>query len=395
MMTCPDAGTWRAWLDHASGDPMADLSAHLEACASCQATMGDLRQNALLAASALASLSPASVPSAAQVTLARKRLQWLRRAGALVQAPVEQPIQPAREKPAMILSQTFRRWRVALSGLAAALVLAFLVVTPQGQAAAAAFLAQFRSERLVVLPMNPTQLEASADSLSQLEHLGSLQMPETKPQQVASMADASRLAGFSLKQPVATSLPANLGETPASIHVSQAALVRFTFDRAKALAYFQSIGHPDVKVPEKFQGASLVVNVPSVVAFMYGGGGSGANTSSGGALILVQAGVLTAGAEGNVTLDEMRDFLLGLPGLPLETARQLRAIQDWRSAVPIPIPADQVRWQQTTLAGQPGLLLADSTGAGGAALWRSDDRIYGVLGTATADELRRVADGLR
>ena len=84
-----------------------------------------------------------------------------------------------------------------------------------------------------------------------------------------------------------------------------------------------------------------------------------------------------------------------LPGLSRETARQLRSINDWRTTLPVPIPAEQVAWQPATIAGSPGLLLNDNTGLGSAAIWQRDGRVYGVAGSVTPDELRRVADSLR
>ena len=128
--------------------------------------------------------------------------------------------------------------------------------------------------------------------------------------------------------------------------------------------------------------------VPAAALLQY----SGAN---GAQLLIGQARELAVGAEGPVTLEEMRDFLLGLPGLPPETVRQLRAIQDWRNTLPIPVPADAVSWQGTTVAGGQGLLLADQAGVGSAVLWQRDGRVYGVAGTPRPTEIQRVANSLR
>ena len=91
----------------------------------------------------------------------------------------------------------------------------------------------------------------------------------------------------------------------------------------------------------------------------------------------------------------MRDFLLRMPGLPPETIRQLRGIQDWKNTLPIPIPTDRVNWQDATIAGGPGLVLNDIGGIGSAAIWQRDGRIYGVAGTVRSAEVQRIANGLR
>jgi hypothetical protein len=114
-------------------------------------------------------------------------------------------------------------------------------------------------------------------------------------------------------------------------------------------------------------------------------------------LLVGQSRQLTVSAEGGggVTLDELRDFLLGLPTIPPETARQLRAIPDWRNTLPIPLPADRVNWRETTIAGNPALLIADSAGFGSAALWQRGDRVYGIAGSISTADLERVASSLR
>src|SRR5438105_8737640 len=104
-----------------------------------------------------------------------------------------------------------------------------------------------------------------------------------------------------------------------------------------------------------------------------------------------QAGQITAGVEGNVTLDELRDFLLGLPGLPADTVSQLRAVGDWRTTLPIPVPVDKVAWQPTTVGGASALMLSDRGGLGGGVLWQRDGHIYGVAGTVGQADLLRAA----
>src|SRR5207249_290650 len=133
--------------------------------------------------------------------------------------------------------------------------------------------------------------------------------------------------------------------------VTPASTFRFTFDRARARAYFDSIGRPDVAVPQKFDGASLVVSMAPAAILRYGG------VDNYVGLIVAQSPEVTVGVDGGITLDELREYLLGLPGIPPGTAEQLRAIQDWRNTVPVPVAIDRMQWQETTIAGAPGLLL--------------------------------------
>lgn len=287
-----------------------------------------------------------------------------------------------------LVSGAVHRWRYAAGGMAAVVALGLLVgFTPVGQVVAAQFLAQFRSQRFSVVAISGERGQLAP--FEQLERLGTVESPSSKSMEtVASVPEASKRVGFTVKEPDVSTLPAGLGKTPA-IRVTPAGEVRFTFDRAKAGAYFQSIGRPDVSLPDKFHGAALVANVPAAALLSYSDGDSGMQ------LLIGQSSELTAGVDGKVTLDELREFLLGLPGLPPETVRQLRAINDWPNTLPIPVPVDQIHWRETTIAGGKGLVFSDGSGLGSAAVWQRDGRMYGVAGTFKAADIQRVADSLR
>ncbi len=421
-MHCPDLGAWRAWLDHdlaaGSAHPLDDpaLANHLAACPACRETVGELRGNASVAAASIASLAVDAVVDAARVEQARLRVARCALVGAgdvrssdaeqertAVMLPTSAPSTPAAShatrgprapRGGPWLAATARRWRVATGGLAAGLALTLLVGTPTGQTAAAAFLAQFRSQRFAVVTVDPAQKQGG---LAQLERLGTVQgdRPSKRAEEVASVEEASRRVGFAVKQADPATLPTSVTKTP-KVAVMPSHEARFTFDQDKARAYFQSINRPDVALPDRFHGASLVVAVPAAALLTYERvDDPGLASKHGPGLLIGQARELTVRVEGNVTLDELRTFLLGLPGLPPELKRQVEAIQDWRNTLPIPVPADQVNWREVTIAGGQGLILAENTGLGSAAIWQRDGRVAGIAGSLKVDELQRVADGLR
>jgi len=385
IVTCPDLGAWRVWLD----EPGGDLDTHLAGCDACRALVSDLRQNAALAAALIRPLAPETLPSPAAVELARARLR-VARAGSWAAMP-----QPQRSAPAPV--SRFRRWRTAMAGMAAALALMAFVATPQGRGVAAQFINQFRSERLEAVPINVMQLDDIEQTFNELANVGTVTGVEAQGDvaTVSSLAEAEQRAGFPVQAPDPGSMPAGFPAAPTEINVTPSATLRFTFDGAKARAYYQSTGRPNVELPDRFDGASIVVRVPSAVVLQYG------QTTGSGAvgmavpMLVGQAGLLTVDVEGNVTLDEMRDFLLDLPGLPPETVQQLRAIQDWQTTLPIPVPVDLVDWQGTTVDGAPGLLFSDKLGLGSAVVWQRDDRIYAVGGLRSAGDIQRVAEGFR
>ncbi len=143
-------------------------------------------------------------------------------------------------------------------------------------------------------------------------------------------------------------------------------------------------------MPARLEGATLVVGLPAAAMLEYDSG-----SGRGRALMIGQSGQLTAGVEGNATLDEVRDFLLGLPGLPPGAVSQMRALGDWKTTLPLPVPVDKVDWEQTTVAGAPAVMLSDRSGAGSGLLWQRNGLIYGVGGTLSSGELLSAANSLR
>jgi hypothetical protein len=387
MMTtrCPDTGFWRAWLDDAV-EPEAEADHHLRTCQTCQAEVETLRRTASQAALAFDVLAAPATPSALDVAAARSRLDdqtsgW------------QAEPRGWRSWPGRVSGG----WRIAASGIAAAVVLSVgLTVSPDGRALAAQFLAQFRSQHVTPIAITPQSQAEIQRTLSQLSNYGLVKGPGSLRQggrpdsnTVNSVAEASQRVGFALKTPDPTKLPAGMSPTP-RIQVLPADEVRFTFDAAKARAYFQATGHPEVSLPDRFEGTTLVVAMPPAALFQYGQDGSRQ------ALVIGQAGELQVGVDSphNVSLEELRDFLLGLPGIPADTAAQLRSITDWRSTLPIPVPTDTVNWHPQNFGGHPGLLLNDNSGVASAAVWHADGHLYGLAGSLKATDLQRVAASL-
>lgn len=410
---CPEDGLWRAWLDRdisgMDGPTHYTHDRHLEHCRACQQRVASLRANALHTGRVLYHRPPDV--SAADLALARQRLDWRRGAARTtfpIPIPAPSPLpgsaaasKEPRSMPSSISATAFR-FRAALASIAAALALTFVIgFTPQGQSAASAFLAQFRGEKIQVIPLDANTLQSADRMFQQLGNLGQVQRPSNSSVaaarrdllEVETLAETSQKAGFPVTEPRV--LPAGLDKTP-TIRYLPGQEGRFTFDAARARAYFQSIGQPDVQLPPRFDGATLVVNLPPAVLLHYQPSEAATGSASAAGLVVGQAGQLTVGVESpsGVTLQELREFLLGLPGIPAELKTQIRGIQDWQNTLPLPVPVDKVSWEQTRIGGVDGLILNDNSGLGSGALFQRDGRVYGVAGSYKADEIRRVADSL-
>jgi hypothetical protein len=390
---CPEIGAWRAWLDHEVSAP--GLSDHLDDCPGCQELLADMRDGALTASRLVGRLAPSSLPSAAEAALALQRLKG--HGGRVWPVPTPTPV---RESVAMVRRRTWTGWRLAGSGIAAALALSLVVAfTPEGRTAAAGFLAQFRSQQVAAIEVSPQTQSDIVRTMNTLSNLGTLQTPAgsgaARPETIArgaaaqartvSLAEATQTVGFNVQMPDPALLRPLGIDQPPTVEVVPANEVRFTFDKAKASAYFTSTGHPEVNLPDKFDAATLVVSIPSAALLQY------SNRSGREALVVGEAGELVVDVQGKVSLDELRDFLLGLPGLPQSTVSQLRQIKNWNDTLPIPVPIDKVNWQQTDFNGNQGLLLNDNSGVGSAAIWHAGGHLYGLAGSLKASDLTRIA----
>jgi hypothetical protein len=403
-MPCPDLGTLRASLDDAPDHTAAALHDHVLGCASCGDTLTDLRRNAELAAPAIALTGPDNPlpPAAVQAAFERLEQRRARRlaaqsavtTGAVRPAGDASPAVTAPPSPAVPLVRLSRRARAMAAALVAAVVLAGLIATPGGRAAAAGFLAEFRSQRFAVVSLDRSQLMQLNAAVAQLVETGvfradgGLLYGIAEPTPAHDLTEASRIAGFEVQPVTPSALPRGVAATPERILASGPQTVRITFDRAKALAYFQRNGQPQVKIPERFDGAQLIVKVPAIVVQEYAGGDGAPR------LLVGKAGTIGLDAHGGASLAELRDLVLRLPGLPRATVAQLRAISDWRTTLPLPVPVDQARWRRATVHGAEALGFTDPSGKLHALLWQRGGQIWGVAGAISSREALDVAGSL-
>ena len=393
-MNCPEIGALRAALEQPAALREPTLAAHLDDCPTCRSTLAGLRRSADLAAPAMALLAPPDTPGQADVTAA------LRRVAGTVPTHGAGPPPDLIDAPDLIgqgeRGRRARRWsqlpgalRAAAVAVVVAVALGAVVATPSGRGAAASLLAQFRSERLAVVSFDPND-PGLREGLGALQSVGTVDedaFASMEPERVAGPAEASRRVGFEVRGVGSGDLPAGTRAEPTT-YVTPAREVRFTFDRDKARRFVAEQGSPKVDLPAKFDGASLVVEVPAAAVLVYPGPDRAPRVMVG------QAGQLNVRTEGDVTLAEMREFLLGLPGLPSETVRQLRAISDWRTTLPVFVPVDKVDWKPTTVNGVDALAFSDRGGVASAVIWQRDGRIYGVGGPIRESAARAVAEGL-
>lgn len=291
----------------------------------------------------------------------------------------------------MLLTRTFAQRRITLIALAGALVLCAFLAMPQGRAFASTLLLFFRGQSLQPVATSSADLVNAYQTLEELSKLGKLDgNPPTTLNPASSVSAAAGIAGFSPAQPA--SLPNGYKSTPSSIRAIGPSTSTLTLQKSTADAYFSSKGLNQT-LPALYDGEQIVVSFPGVTVLEYSG--------SGGSVYVGQAGQLNVQITGNATPDQLRSYLLTLPGLSPATAKALQNSSNWQATIPLGIPTDKAGFSPTAISGSlggSGVIINDNTGIFSAALWQTSNgtRSLGVGGKGlTANQVQSIAGSLR
>ncbi len=324
---------------------------HLEGCPACQMRREQIRSQVRLAAerlSFLAGPAPVRTPDA-QGSLARFTRRTL------------------NQKENSMFKKLFAS-PVLRAGLAIVVILALVLSIPATRAFADQILNLFRIQQVVVLPIDTTgmqQLTGNGPLGTQLSNLisssTSVDQKPGAPTDAADAAQASQLAGFTVRLPA--------GSTPTRISVENAAAFTFTIDRTKAQTLLNEAGRPDLVLPDTIDGAAVSVNVPASVSAAYGtcptpgatdnslnlGGSSGRKYPD--CVILAELPSPTVSAPAGVDVAQLAQIGLQFTGMTSDQAAAFVQSVDWASTLVIPIPKNAATYQQVTVDGVTGTLI--------------------------------------
>jgi hypothetical protein len=296
---------------------------------------------------------------------------------------------PARKAPTQILPaqkiapqnwyRTRRNWMVA----AVAAVLAVLLILPSGGALANQILALFRVQQFQPVQVTKQDVQTlSSRPIPSLEDLGTVQIQPNSLQTHANLTEtqAARMVNFPILLP--HYLPRGIPNTP-DFGVIDGGHATFTFSASKAHTYFVKNGYGNVNIPANLDSATFDLTTTAGVVIAYG---NQADTQ----FMVVEVPSPVVRATGQASLQELRDFVLSLPGLPAPLVTQLRQIDLNNGIVPLPVPSG-VDSQSITVHGTSGLLLTSNVSttieqikkfpAGSAVVWQKQGIIYALGGT--------------
>jgi hypothetical protein len=269
-----------------------------------------------------------------------------------------------------------------LAGLLALAALTAVLLSPDLRSAAQDPLGIFRVRRFAVITMDPSNLPAMPQNPTAL---GSLTIDQAPTESlVASLSEAQAQVGFTLRTP--SKLPAAFQAEPL-IWVSQEGRFSYTFDAERVQTYLASSGATGTELPASLDGVKIEVTIPAHVVLEY-------RAVDGRPLILGQGQSPTIKVPEDLNVEQLRQQVLDLPGLPPELIVQLQAIEDWRHTAIIPVPRKHATSQEVSADGGKALLLEGTEAEGSALLWEREGIIYGLAGQLSPSELIALANSM-
>ena len=236
---------------------------------------------------------------------------------------------------------------------------------------------------------------ADLQSLSQLSAYGTVTWT-TQPQLqiVTSAAEAKKMSG--LRAPVVGTLPAGVSTTFTYAAMSKAVAV-FTFSKDKAAAEAAKTGKSLPAMPTGMDGAKLTVTVGPAVAEIFGNlkAGSGSDlTQAGLPQLIVAESSAPVATSTQVTVKQLEDYILALPGLSPELRAAIKAIGDPSTTLPIPVPVAFATSKSVTIQGVRAVAVGDNTGVGSGVIWVKHGVVYGVIGSVKQSDAIAIANHL-
>jgi hypothetical protein len=235
-------------------------------------------------------------------------------------------------------------------------------------------------------PVAVTVTSGDLQTLSELSSYGTISMPAaTDVQSVSGPEAATAASGMTVLTP--GYLPADVSPS-VRYSVVPSETASFIFSAQKASAAAAAKGETLPPMPANMDGSMLEVTTGNAVLATFGSQSQDLPN-----LVIGQMKRPVVTAKG-VTVQQLEDYLLSLPGISPQLASDVRAIGDPTTALPIPVPVDVAYSHPATVQGVQGLVVGDSTGVGSGVVWQKDGIVYGVAGPISENEVLSIANGL-
>jgi len=377
-MSHVDDGTLHAYLDGELGEAERGVArTHLGACPECGARLEQIESTAGRVRAHLAPVAPGHLPAA------RAAFNQLR----------SRRLASEKENPPMLKSIFAPRLRPMWAGLSLVAALAVASSFAPVRAWAGEFLGLFRVRQVTVVPVDTTRLSALTGNETLAKQISALMSDSVKitkepadPRVVASAAEASAAAGFTIR------LPGSRADAPV-LTVQDGAAFQFTVDLERAQSLLTESGYATT-LPATLAGAVIAVDIPAGVSAAYGACPPPTEEEEGNAvtgspgrrfvdcLLLAQIPSPTVTTPPDVDVAALAEIGLQFTGMTPDEAHAFAQSVDWTSTLVIPIPRNGSRYEQISVDGVTGNLIQrpSDDAAEFALIWVKDGIIYAIGG---------------
>jgi hypothetical protein len=390
-------GDIRAYQDHElETNTQEQVRAHLASCARCRGKAEDLLARARRVEDRLATLTSEPIQAPISIRSARQRL--------------DARLNRTEKEHETMWSKFFSRLsRPAWASLAILVILISSLAFSPVRGLAQSFLGLFRVQQITVVQVDTEQISGSLGSSDLLQKMLSKDAKfesNGEPKKVANAAEASSLAGFSVR------LPTSIEGAPA-LNVESGGSGTFQVDLQQIQALLKEIGRNDIQLPSDLNGAEVKVEIPAGVTASYGNCGfnvDAARQAKSEAVqgtpmprltnctTLIQIPSPSISAPAGLDLEKLGQIYLEVLGMGPEEAAHFAQNVDWTSTFVIPIPRYGATYQDVQVDGVTGTLIqrnANSRSGEYMLLWLKDGLIYALTGPGDASAALQIANSLQ
>lgn len=388
-------GEIRAYQDQElDSDDQQRVEKHLAACPRCQTHAADLLVRSRETKARLALLEAGAPQVRQSSAAARLRLEARRST-------------TTKEFENMSNKWYTRVPRPVWAGILAIAILAIALSFAPVRAIANSFLGLFRVQQVQVVQVNPSNLPEQLGSSAEFEAMFSQDVQfqdQGEAQEVASVAEASSLAGIAVR------LPQSNDEMP-TLAVQPGGSAQMTVNVEHVRALLADIERTDIEIPNLLDGAQISVQVPTGVMAQYGECQIDAAqarqqgydpddqglSNSPECTTLLQMPSPTIQAPPGLDVQKIGEAYLQVLGLSRAEAEQFARNVDWATTFVIPIPRYGADFQEVIVDGVTGsLILKNGDGLTQYLLvWVKDGIVYALTGPGTAENALALAGSLR
>ncbi len=306
------------------------------------------------------------------------------------------------EESTMIKKLVTRISRPTWAVIALVAVLAVSLAFPSVRAIANSFLQLFRVEQVRVVSVDMEDLPGRMESSAQLETFFSENVQiegQGEPQEVATLEEASALAGMPLRE-----LP---GE-PAQYLYQPGGAATFTVDLELLRAVLREMGRSDIQLPDSLDGAVVKVQIPASVITQVGDCQSSQRAGNddpdqrgpdklSDCIIFFQMPSPSVSAPPELDVAQLGQIYLQVLGMSETEAAQFASKVDWATTFVIPIPQGSADYKEVQVDGVSGALLQFRRGSGPGymLIWVKNGVVYVLSGFGNKNAALQAAAALK